>query len=267
MGDFILRRDIIDRVHTAQTVNANLVNANKIIGPISGNSSGIVIINGSTVIVNSSIVCINASAQFKVIASNVLINSSITCINASGQFKVIASNVLINCDTICINASGQFKVNASDVVINSTGNVTINASDNVNVNGSFVLNGHPFDIQILSGTAVIPFGFVGPVFTSFLLIKQGHSISLQLTPITSTGGGSPIIISPFIPPNMSPSSSVSSSITVLNMGAQASGMTTIFPTGDMIIGSNLGDAGGSLAASVFTGGAGITYLQTLKWLV
>ena len=136
MGDFILRRDIIDRVHTSQTVDANLVRSNKIIGPISGNSSGIVIINSSTT-------CINASGQFKVIASNVLINSNVTCINASGQFKVIASNVLINSSSIvCINASGQFKVNTSTTVLNT----------NATINGSLIVTG-PITAPNIGGNA------------------------------------------------------------------------------------------------------------------
>ena len=82
MGDFILRKDQFDRVHTAQIVRSNCVESNKIVGAIFGNSSGVVIINGSTVIVNSSTTCINASGQFKVIASTVLITANTTTTNS-----------------------------------------------------------------------------------------------------------------------------------------------------------------------------------------
>ena len=104
MGDFILRKDQFDRVHTSQTVRSNLIEANAIIGPIFPNSSGITTINGSTVIVNSDLTCINASGEFKVNASAITLDASgSACINASGQFKVNTSTVLINATSTTIN--------------------------------------------------------------------------------------------------------------------------------------------------------------------
>ena len=185
MGDFILRKDVFDRIHTSQIVRSNCVESNKFVGPIFPNSSGFVIINGSTVIVNSSTTCINASGQFKVIASNILeianivtINSSTTCINASGEFKINASKVSINSSNICINSSGDvlILINSSNNCINANGELKIDASTilldtNTTINGSLIVTGPLSAFNITSG-------FYVPTFTVPVVMSAWNPLLL-----------------------------------------------------------------------------------------
>ena len=248
MGDFILRKDIIDRVHTSQAIRSNLIEANKIIGPISGNSSGIVIINGSTVIVNSSTTCINASGQFKVIASNILevanivtINSSTTCINASGLCKIIASAVVVNSSSIVINSS-VVVVNANTAVLNSSG-VFINASTvlvnaDTTINGSLIVTG-PFSALNISSNLYNPtltlngvtaWSLVGS-FAEGYFIRYGNMVAVAVRIVLSGtfafGAGKNYTVSGTLP------------IASTAIPNKAAGVTTLRPNDSTMISSDI----------------------------
>lgn len=125
MADFRTANDIRNRTLTSQTIYANCIDATKIIGTITGGSSGVIINSSTVVIINASeLVEINASTVI-INASTLIVNSTDTCINASGEFKVIASLITLTANDTVINSNTT--INSSNVIIDATASLLLNA--------------------------------------------------------------------------------------------------------------------------------------------